>query len=221
MLKAPETCLWIVSDGVSENFQERFRALAARAGVALGCPKDTDAEDFWLHRLYLDLVENNSDQLFAASKEGGVILRVCVASATFCARLERKALEQSEPGDRTRETRLSFRAQNSVNSAPNVESKSANEVAGGPFTHSADYRSVTVRSETHKLTAQQAQMVEILHEAYKNRTPDVSIALILERLEKKGGKNSSRWQDTFRSNPTARKALITAGARRGTLRLNL
>jgi hypothetical protein len=38
------------------------------------------------------LLENNSDQLFAASKEGGVILRVCVASATFCSRLERKAL---------------------------------------------------------------------------------------------------------------------------------
>jgi len=92
LLKAPETGLWILGDGVSENFQARVRTLAARAGVTLGCPKDTDAEDFWFHWLYRDLLENNSDQLIAASKEGGVIGRVCVASATFCARLERKAL---------------------------------------------------------------------------------------------------------------------------------
>lgn len=98
LLKAPETGLWTLSDGVSENFQERFRALAARAGCALGSPIGVDAEDFWLHRLYCDLLDNRSDQLFAASKEGGVILRVCVASATFCSRLERKAFEQSEPG---------------------------------------------------------------------------------------------------------------------------
>jgi hypothetical protein len=98
LLKTPETGLWIVSDGVSENFQERFHALAARAGVALGCPKDADAEDFWLHRLFLDLLENNSDQLFGASEEGGVINRVCVASATFCSRLERKTLQEPEHG---------------------------------------------------------------------------------------------------------------------------
>jgi hypothetical protein len=87
-----------------------------------------------------------------------------------------------------------------------------------PFAHSADYRTVTIRGETHRVTAQQAQMVEILHEAYKNGTPDVSIAHILERLEK----NSSRWQDTFKSNPEAKKALIkSGGVPRGTLRLNL
>jgi lambda repressor-like predicted transcriptional regulator len=98
LLKEPEMGLWIVSRGVSENFQERFRALAARAGVALGCPKEADAEDFWLHRLFLDLLENNSDQLFAASEEGGVINRVCVASATFCSRLERWTLQEPEHG---------------------------------------------------------------------------------------------------------------------------
>jgi len=92
LLKTPATGLWMLSDGVSENFQERFRALAARAGAALGCPKGTVAEDFWLHRLYLDLLENNSDQLFAASKKGGMILRVCVASATLCSRLEREGI---------------------------------------------------------------------------------------------------------------------------------
>jgi hypothetical protein len=92
LLKAPGVGLWMLSDGVNENFQERFRALAAYAGVALSSPQGTDPEDFWLHRLYFDLIENNSDQLFAASTEGGVILRVCEASATFCSRLERKTI---------------------------------------------------------------------------------------------------------------------------------
>jgi hypothetical protein len=46
LLKASETGLWIYSDGMSENFQERFRALAARAGVTLGSPIGADSEDF-------------------------------------------------------------------------------------------------------------------------------------------------------------------------------
>ncbi len=92
LLEAPETGLWMLSDGVNENFLERFRTLAARAGRALGPPKGSDAEDVWLHRLYRDLPEHNSDQLSAVSDEGGMIRRVCVASATLCARLERKAI---------------------------------------------------------------------------------------------------------------------------------
>jgi hypothetical protein len=62
--RAPETGLWMLSDGVSENFLERVRTLAARAGVTLGSPRDTDPEDFWLHRRYLDSLGNNGDQLF-------------------------------------------------------------------------------------------------------------------------------------------------------------
>lgn len=98
-LKAPETGRWMfVTGGVSENFRERVRLCVAEAGRALpDYPKGTDPEDFWLHRLWLDLLKNNSDSLFCASKEGGMILSVCVASATFCARLEREALQQSEP----------------------------------------------------------------------------------------------------------------------------
>jgi hypothetical protein len=100
LLHTPTCGVWTLGDGVSENFQERFRVLAARAGVTLGSPKDADPEDFWLHRLFLDLRENNSKQLFAASEEGGMIRRVCVASATFCARLERKVLKESGSADR-------------------------------------------------------------------------------------------------------------------------
>jgi hypothetical protein len=85
------------------------------------------------------------------------------------------------------------------------------------FTHSEDYRTVTIRGKTHTLTAQQAQMVEILHQAHSDGNPDVSVALILERLEK----SHSRWQDTFKSNPKAKQELIESGVRKGTLRLKL
>jgi hypothetical protein len=59
-------------------------------------------------------------------------------------------------------------------------------------------------------------MVECLHNAHANGNPDVSIALILERLET----TNSRRQDTWKSNQGAKKALI-ASARKGALRLNL
>jgi hypothetical protein len=87
----------------------------------------------------------------------------------------------------------------------------------GPFTHSDDYRTVTVRGGTHQLTSQQAQMIEILHAAHKNGNPYVSVALIQERLEKR----SSRWQDTWKTNRKARVALIQVGERKGTLHLKL
>ncbi len=98
LLETPPHGIWNYSDGVSENFLERVRLCVAEAGRALpDYPKSTDAEDFWLHRLYLNLLKHNSDQLFAATREGGMIHSVCVASATFCSRLEREALAQSEP----------------------------------------------------------------------------------------------------------------------------
>jgi hypothetical protein len=97
-----------------------------------------------------------------------------------------------------------------------VESKSTN-AAVGPFTHSEDYRSVTVRGDTYTLTSEQAAMIQILYEAHENGNPDLSIAYILEQLDKK----SSRWQDTFKSNPKAKEALVKSGARKGTLRLNV
>jgi ribosome-binding protein aMBF1 (putative translation factor) len=99
LLDTPPHGVWNTGDGVSENFLERVRLCMARAGRALpDYPKGADAEDFWLHRLYLDLLKNNSECLFCGTKKGGMIVSVCVASATFCSRLERQALEQSEPG---------------------------------------------------------------------------------------------------------------------------
>jgi DNA-binding XRE family transcriptional regulator len=127
LLKAPETGLWMLGDGVSENFLERFRALAARAGLDLGSPKGTDPEDSWLHQLYLDLCENNSKLLFLeSSQRTNTILRVCVASATFCARLERKAVTGAERLRTDKKQAESSPVQNSANSAQGVESRSTN-----------------------------------------------------------------------------------------------
>jgi hypothetical protein len=86
-----------------------------------------------------------------------------------------------------------------------------------PFKHSEDYCTVSRGGEPFSLTSRQAQMIQILHRAYQDGKPDVAIASILEQLETKNG----RWQDTFRSRPGAKKALIKSGMRRGTLRLNL
>lgn len=89
----PECGQWILGEGPNENFRARFDALPTRAGVGLGSPSGTEPLDFWLHRLFRDLLENKSHELLGASDEGGMILRLCGASATFCSRLEKKALE--------------------------------------------------------------------------------------------------------------------------------
>ncbi len=85
------------------------------------------------------------------------------------------------------------------------------------FVHSEDYRSVRLNGITYTLTGRQAQIIEILHEAHQNGTPEVGSASILEKL----GTSNGRWQDTFKSSPDARNALIASGTRRGTLRLNI
>jgi hypothetical protein len=95
------------------------------------------------------------------------------------------------------------------------ESKSAKR--SPIFAHLDDYRSVTMRGKSYTLTSRQAQMIESLHRAHESGNADVSIDGILEKI----GTPNSRWQDTFKSNPEAKKALIKSGARKGTLRLNL
>jgi len=85
-----------LSAGLDEGFRARFEALATRAGIALGAqPGEASPLDFWLRALFENLLEHKSHALFAANKEGGgIITRVCEASATFCSRLEKSALNQ-------------------------------------------------------------------------------------------------------------------------------
>lgn len=93
LLTAPPG-LWQYSCGVDDNFRERFRALATRAGIALGCPEEVDAEDFWLHWLYVDMRKNNSELLTGRSADTDTIARVSKASATFSSRIEKQVLNQ-------------------------------------------------------------------------------------------------------------------------------
>jgi hypothetical protein len=85
------------------------------------------------------------------------------------------------------------------------------------FEHFDDYRSVRLRGRTFPLTATQAKIIEILHDASERRMPDVGIHYILSEVESL----SSRMADLFKSNKEAKKALIRVGERRGTYRLNL
>jgi hypothetical protein len=85
------------------------------------------------------------------------------------------------------------------------------------FTHSPDYRAVTLRGKDFTLMSRQAQMIEFLDKARESGQPDVRFDYILEEM----GTHVSRSQDTWRTSLEARKALIRTGTRKGTLRLNL
>jgi len=83
---------WSLSESVHENFRERFEVEATRAGIALGSLLSGEPLTLWLHHLFTDLLQHNSKLLFAATEEGGTIIRTCEASAIYCARLEKQAL---------------------------------------------------------------------------------------------------------------------------------
>jgi hypothetical protein len=84
------------------------------------------------------------------------------------------------------------------------------------FRHSPDYRSVILCGKQFSLTPQQAQVVEILHEAYENGTPEVGQAYLLEQV----ATPSSRLRDTFKGS-SAWGELIIPGTTQGSFRLNL
>ena len=90
---------WQLSDGLSADFRARFEETAARAGSALGPPRSVKPVAFWLHRLFLNLVEletlrNDPGSLAVGQKGvGGIIRDICQASATYCSRLMKDATE--------------------------------------------------------------------------------------------------------------------------------
>jgi hypothetical protein len=86
------------------------------------------------------------------------------------------------------------------------------------FHYTADYTSVNLRGQQFTLTPRQAEVIQLLHEAYKNGTPDLHHEHIKERLRMG---NSAQVRGIFRSNPDAWKYLVTQGKRKGTLRLNI
>jgi hypothetical protein len=92
---------WSLSEGPNENFRARFAETATHAGHALDPPQGTEGLDFWLHRLFLDLLELNelrtdrSPLVVGHRDKGGIIREVCEASATYCSRLGRAALDRA------------------------------------------------------------------------------------------------------------------------------
>jgi hypothetical protein len=89
---------WDLSSSIHENFRERFEVEATRAGIALGPDLTGEPLTLWLHHVFSDLRKHESKWLFAATEEGGVIVRVCEASALYCARLEKQALIEGRKG---------------------------------------------------------------------------------------------------------------------------
>ena len=75
---------------------------------------------------------------------------------------------------------------------------------------------VSLRDRQFSLTSRQAQVVQILFEAYVNGHPEVGLHYILEQL----GSPSRRSRDTFKNSP-AWRALIAPGETRGTYRLKI
>ena len=84
---------WLLGNGLNEGFKERFEVAATRAGITLRPSGMGPRLEIWLHDVFVDLVEHRSKLLFAATRDGGgIITRICEASAIHCARLEKKAL---------------------------------------------------------------------------------------------------------------------------------
>jgi hypothetical protein len=84
----------------------------------------------------------------------------------------------------------------SVGAAEQSISLQENDSQSG-FTHSPDFRSVSLHGQHFTLTSIQAQVVEYLYGAYKNGTPEVGQHIILTKLEL----GSTRLRDIFRSTP--------------------
>jgi hypothetical protein len=84
----------VLSNGIDEGFKARFEVAATRAGIALDSAISGEPLQDWLDHVYQDLCSHRSNLLFAATRDdGGIITRICEASAISCARLEKNALQ--------------------------------------------------------------------------------------------------------------------------------
>jgi hypothetical protein len=86
------------------------------------------------------------------------------------------------------------------------------------FRHSVDYRTVNLRDQEYELTPLEAQVIKVLHEAWLNETPSVSVAYIIGEVAP--NTSHTKLKHVFR-NATARTALVSRGQTKGTCRLAL
>lgn len=84
------------------------------------------------------------------------------------------------------------------------------------FRHSVDFRSAIWDGQPYSFTPQQAQVVEMLLDAYLNGTPDLGQGYLLDRI----GTTAGELRFTFRDN-AAWGTLVVNGGTRGAFRLAL
>ena len=99
----------------------------------------------------------------------------------------------------------------------NPQYESENKEIENDFLHSEDYRSINFKGERYTLTSFQAEIIQILHEAYQKNTPEIGQPFILEKINSK----RSRLRDFFKSSPGIWGNVIIPGRKKGTYRLNL
>jgi hypothetical protein len=120
-------------------------------------------------------------------------------------------------------TRRELGSSNSQNGGAS-DSEQTDKQTAVEFKYSPDFRSVNMRGKIFGLTPTQAHVIEILFENWKQGTPDVSQAYILEQIHKgkiEGGYD--RVRDVFKGKgfPENWTALVKKGEKKGTLRLNV
>ncbi|MCE5314044.1 MAG: hypothetical protein ABFD49_07215 [Armatimonadota bacterium] len=87
----------------------------------------------------------------------------------------------------------------------------------GVFFYSPDFRCVLLNDREFTLTPSQAHVIQILCEAYRNGTPDISKDYIMVEI----GSSSDRLRDIFNKDNDVFYCLIRLGNKRGTYRLNI
>ena len=190
---------WSLSKGVDEGFKARFEALSARAGIALGIQFNGRLGlESWLHCLFEDLLVHNSPELFAADDTGGIILRVCEASATYTARLEREALEQGgmiKPASASGQKRLTGARTAGARSSLNYRSELKNVIAlnfaKNPTASDLDIcRALDSDGAVELPASWQTGENRLFERAYKNpqtrRKVEITISKVRNQMRKEG-----------------------------------
>lgn len=156
---------------------------------------------------------------FAAEVKAGR-LRADLAPSTMSELLHSLLVVNcKESSESWRELKMSKERRSFIRVLKKLECSDSQPSAPKPraFTHSSDYRSVTVRGENFTLTSRQAQTIQILDESRQSGTPDVGKDYLLEQL----GTPSSRLRDSFKTSLAAWKALVKIGLKKGTYRLSV
>lgn len=90
-----ESSSWWVEGETTENIRAEFELLATEGGIALDSVAGTPPQEHWLHNLVCDLRADGSKHLRLFSDRGGIVERLCEASAIYCMRLDRRWLEKT------------------------------------------------------------------------------------------------------------------------------